>query len=165
MTEQKERNEKIVDLWNTGMTATQVGIRLRISRNTVMGVIHRFRKKGENVQKRVVEKPAIKTPKAGGPLMMRKVLNKIKAKKKAIKPIEQIEMPFLDIEPVSSKNCTIMELTLYTCRYVVSDVNGVATIYCGERVDGGSYCKSHKKLCYHYANSSTAKPAHPARYA
>ena len=160
----KERNEKIVDLWNTGLTATEIGKRFKISRNAVMGVIHRVRGKGEDVQKRVIPKIIVKPPTRGGPLMVRKIMAKIKTKRKK-EDTQQMPLPFFAPASPASGNCSIMELTLFTCRYVIGDTMGINTVYCGDIVDGRSYCTAHKKLCYHYANPIAVKPTHPARYA
>lgn len=43
------------------------------------------------------------------------------------------------------QRCTIMELTIDSCRYIVDDTNG---LYCGEQRTKGSFCAAHAKLCY-----------------
>jgi hypothetical protein len=41
----------------------------------------------------------------------------------------------------------LMQLKVHHCRYVVGDVNGPRTLYCGERkATGSSYCARHHAL-------------------
>jgi hypothetical protein len=46
---------------------------------------------------------------------------------------------------VTKQRCTIMELTIDSCRYIVDDTNGY---YCGDQRTKGSFCAAHAKLCY-----------------
>ena len=43
---------------------------------------------------------------------------------------------------------TILELRLFSCRYVIGADDDLGAIFCGEQTFKGSYCKSHHKICY-----------------
>lgn len=140
----------IAELWEKGMTSGQIAEHFKISRNAVMGVVHRLRNQGKIKKREQDKKTPVKLPKLGGPLTMRKLLKKIKTKKKA-KSVNQIELPFSFIEPeiVAPSNCSIMELTPSTCRYVVGEVRAEKTLYCGNKVHDRNFCREHFKMCYY----------------
>jgi len=46
---------------------------------------------------------------------------------------------------VTKQRCTIMELTVDSCRYIVDETNG---LYCGEQRTKKSFCAEHARLCY-----------------
>lgn len=45
---------------------------------------------------------------------------------------------------MTSTHCTIMELTLTSCRYILDD----DYTYCGAERVKGAYCAEHARLCY-----------------
>lgn len=47
-----ERVDRLVLLWSTGLTASQVGKRMGVSRNSIIGKISRLRSSGRNVERR-----------------------------------------------------------------------------------------------------------------
>lgn len=49
------------------------------------------------------------------------------------------------------------QLTLMKCRYIVSEVNGYHTLYCGKEVHKIPYCKEHYNICYRKISSSKGK--------
>ena len=151
----KERNRKIAELWELGRTSGEIARELVISRNTVMGVIHRFRANGENISRRIEMKIVIEPPKEEVEPVVKKpeAPPKIKAK-----PLPE-EPP---APPMMGANCTFMGLTYQSCRFIIGPVRGLDTIYCGEPKAGRSFCKEHQNQCYIYAKPLTAKSADPA---
>ena len=148
----KERNRKIAELWELGRTSGEIARELVISRNTVMGVIHRFRANGKNISRRIEMKIVIEPPKEEVEPMVKKpeAPPKIKAK-----PLPE-EPP---APSMTGGNCTFMGLTYRSCRYIIGPVRGLDTIYCGEPKAGRSFCKEHQNQCYIYAKPLTAKSA------
>ena len=138
----------IVELWETGLSSTEIGKKLNITRGSVMGVIHRLRANGEKISRRkvyVVKVEAVKpTAKKIGP-------PKIKSK-----PLKEEAPPMV----LFGTNCTFIDLTPYSCKYIIGPVNGLQTVYCGERKVGRSFCKEHHELCYYpIKRTESAKPA------
>jgi hypothetical protein len=43
---------------------------------------------------------------------------------------------------------TILELRLFSCRYVIGADDDLGAIFCGLTTFKGSYCKTHHKICY-----------------
>jgi GcrA cell cycle regulator len=54
-----------------------------------------------------------------------------------------------ETELFSAKSISFMELNSSHCRYIIGDVNGAETVYCGCQVDlASSYCPHHVGKCY-----------------
>jgi hypothetical protein len=143
----EDRNKEIAKLWETGYTSGEIARKLEISRGSVMGVIHRFRANGEKISRRAKPKFAIEPPKKEVAPVVKKSTKSVKAKPpKPLKPLPLFETP----APVLlNANCTFMDLTPQSCRFIIGPVRGLDTIYCGEPKSGRSFCKQHKKLCYY----------------
>lgn len=43
---------------------------------------------------------------------------------------------------------TMDRLTFSKCRYIVSDINGINTLYCGKEISIPPYCEHHYSICY-----------------
>jgi len=43
---------------------------------------------------------------------------------------------------------TILELRLFSCRYIIGSDENVGAIFCGSQTAKGSYCQTHYSLCY-----------------
>ena len=43
---------------------------------------------------------------------------------------------------------TILELRLYSCRYVTGADDDLGALFCGVETFKGSYCETHHKICY-----------------
>jgi hypothetical protein len=54
--------------------------------------------------------------------------------------------PLGEGQPISG--VTILELRLYSCRYVVGADDDLGAIFCGVTTFKGSYCEAHHKICY-----------------
>jgi len=44
------------------------------------------------------------------------------------------------------KGVTILELRIFSCRYIIGSDDSVGAIFCGEA--GRPYCLPHRSLCY-----------------
>lgn len=57
---------------------------------------------------------------------------------------------------------TMDRLTLLKCRYIVSEIDGANTLYCGKSVHKIPYCKEHYQICYR--KSKTTRGHKKARF-
>ena len=138
----------IVELWESGLSSTEVGKKLNITRNMVMGVIHRLRANGEKISRRKVHVVKVEESK---PMAKKDAPPKIKSK---LMKEEAVPTVLLGM------NCTFIDLTPFSCKYIIGPVNGLQTVYCGERKVGRSFCKAHQKLCYYpVKRTESEKPA------
>lgn len=136
---------KIADMLREGWTARQIGAHFGVSRNAVIGVVHRnpvLREIGfkrspgpQNIEKvRAISVAATRGKSVrGGKVSM----NRLKAVAPPIEAPEPVDAP----EP---RNLTLMELTERTCRWPVGEATGEHQRFCGCEADlDRPYCDFH----------------------
>lgn len=57
---------------------------------------------------------------------------------------------------------TILELRLFSCRFIIGSNEDVGAIFCGMQTAKGSYCEAHHKICYIAPVKSPTASGHPA---
>ena len=125
--------ERLKTLWTEGYSASEVGAFLGVSRNSVIGKLHRLgltgmqrrrtRPKGSSAPRLVAPPPRVRKPKPIAPLLT---------------SIEQVSK-----EPVIG-SFTLMDLKFGSCRWP-SDGDGPWT-FCGAPQEfGSSYCLEHHR--------------------
>jgi hypothetical protein len=154
MIDSKQKDE-IIKMWEQGLSGTQIGEKLNMTRNTVIGIVSRLRRKGhvfardekEQHKKRVIE--------------ARKVREKDYAKRHAKKPIIIIpkDLPVVAAPalPTTSGGIDLLELKRLSCRYPISPDEAPEMIFCGKPQEHGSYCKEHGAICYYPAKQQSTK--------
>lgn len=127
----------LVDQWNAGQSATQLGVRTGKTRNAVLGEIHRLRGKGVAVQTRA---HAGRMPSAPTPP---------KAPKsptfKAV-PVEQVKRE-IPLDPEIA--VTVEDARNRQCRWPYGDPAEEAFRYCGRaKFEEHPYCEGHCAHAY-----------------
>lgn len=133
-----------------GLTAREISILLKTkTRNAVIGYMFRNNLKTSGA----VKLKKIKIAK----IQKEERLYKLKESKRLYGQVKfedifmsakEHEMPTGGIVPK-----TIMELSMFDCRAIVSEIKGVETLYCGQRSSNfSSWCKEHK-MKYFVPNS------------
>ena len=117
----EEKREIIRDLWNKGHSSSQIAVVVGLSRNAVIGAVHRMKKKGVEINAK--ERPVSK-------------------KKEVIEIIENDYGGYYG-EPVD-----ILGLRMHSCRFIVEEGTPYTTKYCNKKSWQASYCKEHYKVCY-----------------
>ena len=121
----EEKRQKIAEFWNAGMTSSKIAELVGVTRNSVIGAVHRLRQKGF-IMIDAAQKTKYK-PRTKKPLPIRRNMKK---------PIELGT-------PVG-----ILKLTHRSCRFIVEEGDVVSTKYCNNEIERGAYCSYHYKLCY-----------------
>lgn len=131
--------EKVRKFAGMGMTAQQIATHFsNRSRNSVIGMCHR-----KNIE--------LLTGKSR--LQQRRLAVVRKKRENSVKPLN---LPYAPKHKPGLK--TILELGLFDCRAVVSEIDGIKTLYCGTTVaEGKSYCKEHHAI---YTIPNTPRPHH-----
>lgn len=138
--------QQIKALWIEGKTGGQIAEIIGITRNSVMGAIHRMKAKGEELPLKAPHMPRQKLSKP------RAAPTKTKPAAAQIHERSVLEMAF----DFPDNHITIMALKRDSCRYIVVQGDVAETRYCGQSVSKGSlsgganspYCRTHHKLCY-----------------
>ena len=148
----EERVAQLKDLWEHGWSAAEIAERIGIcSRSAVLGKVHRL-----GLTARVLSlshytpNPKRKRP---TPKLSWTGLPKRKSPtRKAPKPIEPASFNGgLGLKLFELKN------GFSQCRYILGDVNGADTLYCGlPTLEDKSWCKHHDFSCHHEANRTSS---------
>lgn len=123
-----EIKNAVLELWNKQYTGGQIAKELCLTRNAVMGIVDRLKKKGL-IDPRPKLPPKIEPP-------------KVVIKTKKMPPV------FIKPKPVNHIPKTLMQLRQNSCRYVVNDGPASQFLFCGKPKEKGAYCMDHAKLCY-----------------
>lgn len=154
----EEEKQKVVDLWEQGMTGKEIGELFGVSRCAILGLINRMRNNGYEfkrpfernraIRENVVRAKKIKAVKAA----------KIPKKLKIAKPPKTIKV-VIEEEPIVEivGNVDLMGLKPYSCRYPVSADDVFPVMFCGKRQEHGSYCKEHGAICYYPSKHQMTK--------
>jgi hypothetical protein len=144
MVSYEERREIIKTMWNGDYTGKEIGMKLGMTRNAVMGVVHRMIGKGELLHKtkerqqiayyRVMNERKVKEP------VKPKIRKPVKMPAPLVIKVEESE------DPLQLTN--FMSLKVDSCRYSISGKKASEYIFCNEPATQRSYCDHHYSLCY-----------------
>jgi GcrA cell cycle regulator len=150
-----ENNNQIKDLWLEGLTGSQIAKKLGVTRNSVMGKLHRMRHSGALAGKALKQRmKSIKTAISKKELEIRKSdpgsafdvwIPRPVPVEKYLSIIVCEDVP---PKPVG-KPIQFDKLTSKSCRFVVNSGNPRDFLFCGNPKKGRSYCDEHEKICYY----------------
>jgi len=141
-----ERVAQLRSFIGAGMTCSQIAAEIGVSRNAVIGKIHRL---GLGPGRPVAALGRVCPPRTQRPrvLSQRRTLRLIAADAARI-----ADDTIVEAEPVGGTQCcSLLELGQSNCRWPVSEHNGHAAdlVFCGsETVAGFSYCAAHARMAY-----------------
>jgi hypothetical protein len=151
-----EREEELARLWREGVGAGAIAALLGFTRNAVLGKVHRLRRRPGGVMR--FEARATTPPKRKPKRVKRYVrVPKVKpvvthaAKHKEAKRAKPDQNDFArQKSAIPAGPLTLLELSPTSCRFILGDVKGPLTLFCGRPKDverGGSYCAEHRDRC------------------
>lgn len=170
-----ERDEALKRLVTAGKTSSQIAALSGISRNSVIGRIHRLklelaRGKTKTNPKKTAQ-PKAETPRRAPRRKLIAGIEQIKLsqKPKAARPAKAAEakvpvvipafldrdsyfLPLADTPPVS-----LMDMHDQACRWPVNGLYGREPIYCGRHAPDGPYCRVHHRIAFQPASSLKEK--------
>lgn len=120
----EETRQRVLELWNSGLTGGEIGKELGITKNSVVGIIDRLRRKGFFVKSRGEGTFKVKKPR---PLVI---------------------PPIKETSSVIGTPTDILGLRFRSCRFIVEEGDAKTTRYCNHRIYKQSFCKHHYGLCY-----------------
>lgn len=141
-----KQKQKIREMWADEKTSGEIAEKLNLTRNTVMGYVHRCKQKGllqdhGGAGRGGGRKPGQKPDPAKAAPAPKLIKRRI--------PYERKPAPWL--APLFESNragVTLMQLKEAHCRFILGEVKGYETRYCGQPKVGKSMCAEHHALCY-----------------
>jgi GcrA cell cycle regulator len=139
---------RLKELWGEGFSASECGKRMGVSRNSVIGKIHRLGLSGKFRRPR--ERARRMTRPKRDAVSKRRDLLDVQTPQKSVTSPERCDAPIgkrdLSEEPHRG-SFDLLDLKLGQCRY--PEGNGPPFAFCGAPiVDGYPYCLEHAELCY-----------------
>lgn len=152
--------EDLRTMWKQGLTTAEIGKRLGVSKNSIVGKVHRLglsgrpspiKKKGETAAVKPTEdiKPAkVSTPveeKKQEPKSEAKSVEKPKMPEKK-EPKRECQKSELERNP---RALSLMDLDNHSCRWPIGDPKDEGFHFCGKKVKiGQTYCEEHSAIAY-----------------
>lgn len=160
-------NEEIIKLWNDDVSAREIGMRFGKTKDAIIGIVYRLRKKGFSAKSKGVSPPTKKGRGSGRPRAETKIViqkfKEISSGKKlpdifeltrSISTFSEKLEPKKEIPPSFGK--TIMELSFNDCRYVTGR-GEEGHIFCAQPSSKRQMCKAHYAICYVPSNTKKRK--------
>ena len=147
-------------MWKQGLTTGEIGKRLGVSKNSIVGKVHRLqldarpspiKKKEEKAAEPVAQKA--KCPAKETSSCKAKTKSKAEDTVKNVESDEIIGKTFAPTATCSAKsydgNAKLTDLDNHTCRWPLGDPKDDNFHFCGKKVrTGQTYCEEHSALAY-----------------
>ena len=160
-----EMIEDLKKMWQEGLTTGEIGKRLNVSKNSIVGKVHRLglsgrpspiKKKAPEQQDKTAEKKPATAPKAKAQEpKVAEQKTKAPAKEKASAPVEEKSVIHITPQPKvesphhHNHNLSLTELDNHTCRWPIGDPKDDNFHFCGKKVRiGQTYCDEHSAIAY-----------------
>ncbi|MPZ40902.1 MAG: GcrA-like regulator [Rhizobiales bacterium] len=145
-----ERVQQLRSYVTAGFTCSQIADEIGVTRNAVIGKIHRL---GLSPGGRPGRKPAalaqqMRTAPArprARPTLLSRLLRAAAVEEPTVAPLTTIE-----VQPAeNAQRCSLIELAGGRCRWPLSDPGKIDFGFCGdEAIPGISYCAGHARIAY-----------------
>lgn len=159
-----EMVEDLRKMWHEGLTTGEIGKRLGVSKNSIVGKVHRLglsgrpspiKKKDEPVKEKnetVKEEKTIKKAKPEKPVKEEKTPKpEIKTEIPELKEerIEIIRSSSKVEHPKKHHKVMLTDLDNHTCRWPIGDPKDENFHFCGKKIKiGQTYCEEHANIAY-----------------
>jgi len=169
-----ENIKQLIKLWEKGLSTTEIAKKMNVSKNSVVGKVHRLClkarpspiKKKDAVVAEAEETKAVeetKKVKADTEKKQPAAEKEKKSVKKAasaepkVKEVAKEEAKTSEKDKTESKpteNIKLVELDSHTCRWPLGDPRDEDFCFCGKKVRAGqTYCDEHSQVAYVKANT------------
>lgn len=145
-----EMVNRLKELWDEGLTTGEIGKKLNVSKNSIVGKVHRLKliSRPSPIKKKDDEE-SIKKPEPKK-AEIKKAPEPVKEVKKKFEPKIK-EEPITCVTPVkkSGDKITVVDLDNHTCRWPIGDPKDENFHFCGKKVrTGQTYCEEHSAIAY-----------------
>lgn len=150
-----EMVEELRKMWKDGLTTGEIGKRLSVSKNSIVGKVHRLGLSGRPSPIKKKEEGTSSAPKAEKKETPAKPTSK--PTKEAPSPANQKAEKAAEIEKPCPKGyhlkaghkASLADLDNHTCRWPLGDPKDENFHFCGKKVRiGQTYCEEHSAIAY-----------------
>lgn len=139
----EEMVEGLRQMWLEGLTANEIAKKLGVSKNSIVGKVHRLCLKARpSPIKKKDDEPAAET----------EVETTAAEVAEDVKPVEEVAEVEVKAPKKAHKNghhVKLMELDSHTCRWPLGDPRDEDFCFCGKKVRmGQTYCEEHANMAY-----------------
>lgn len=151
----EELAEHLTKLWASGLSATQIGIRMGKTRNAIIGKVHRLGLPPRAVVQRA---PRTRNKASGLPLRPTRVgygaRNTVALAPRSAPALTVVPRIVQELNIPAALRVDLLDLREGMCRFPIGDPRDEAFHFCGcPQADGTSYCGHHDRI--------TRQPAKP----
>lgn len=139
----EEMIDSLKQMWKEGLTTTEIAKRLGVSKNSIVGKVHRLNLKARPSPIKKKEETIVAE------------INNTKEEnvKQATKPIKKINISPINVstDHIKKENSylKLTELDNHTCRWPIGDPRDDNFCFCGKSVRSGqTYCEEHSAIAY-----------------
>jgi len=135
-----EMIDSLKEMWKKGLTTNEIAKELGVSKNSIIGKVHRL---NLTARPSPIKKKEKSTPKS--------MMNVLTQKSEAVSDEGSIGMRTSSLQTKSYKHTCIKlsELDSHTCRWPIGDPKDENFCFCGKKVRAGeTYCDEHAEIAY-----------------
>lgn len=144
--------EDLKIMWKQGLTTGEIGKRLGVSKNSIVGKVHRLQldARPSPIKKKEEEPQITEEIQAKEPEIKSKPDKKVAEPE--VKVVEKTAPKTISPAPIEKKTNGYVRLTdldNHTCRWPIGDPKDENFHFCGKKVRiGQTYCEEHSALAY-----------------
>jgi len=153
----EDRVEILTKLWAEGLSASQIAKQLGgVTRNAVIGKVHRLGLSGRAKPSNPAKKKARKT-------VARTRQTRARSAPRAPRPVVQprpAPPPIEALPMADGRFATILTITDHMCKWPIGDPSTSEFRFCGRKTDDKDepYCKAHSSVAYQASRRRGSKP-------
>lgn len=142
-----EAVEELKKMWDKGMTTGQIAKALNVTKNSIIGKVHRL---CLTARPSPIKKSSDKTEKKATAPKQAKEVKKETTKSVSKKETSVVAEAEKKVAPVIEEtNIPLVKLDNHTCRWPMGDPRDEDFCFCGKRIKTGqTYCEEHAAVAY-----------------
>lgn len=158
----QELEDNVVADWTNGLSASQIGAKYGLSRNSVIGKIYRLNlpPRAKDLKVRSVVVTAKRRRDRSKEIERYRLKRQLaREQRERDKQLVAATVPFNDKLDAENPGVGILDLGFRSCRSVLRYSPGGLPLYCGEATqEGHSFCPRHSAIYYNYEARKDIKP-------
>jgi hypothetical protein len=139
------KHQRILALWQAGMTAANIGVRLGMSRGAVIGIVSRLRQAGHNVENRARGSMQPEPAQVRAERRPRTPSSASRQNRHHVVPVPAAPAPAAPVRSAEPRD--LLDLGPNACHFVVND--HAPWLFCAAPTEAGSvWCPAHRRRVY-----------------